>query len=307
MQRRLLLTLLLALVVSSATIAVVAWSRADERARQRRDAGLFVDPEALAIDAGGQVLVADEDALSLVVLSPDLARVVARHQRMPGRPELFVTRGGGVAPIGSGHLVLVDAESQLLEVRLRGPELEVVRRFGGGLDGTEGIARGPDGRLYVAEEDRSRVVIFSPEGQRLGHWELPERPEHVTIGEGVAYVCYAHDDWIGRHDLDTGELLGHLAPDAGWSVPDALAIGPDGDLYVSDQGNHRIVVVRPPTPDAPEGEVVRVLGGPGSAPGRFDDPEDIVFDAAGRLIVADGGNGRLQVLDLQGRVIAVID
>src|SRR5690606_18211423 len=111
----------------------------------------------------------------------------------------------------------------------------------------------------------------------------------------VAYVCYAHDDWVGRHALATGELLGRLVDDAGWNVPESVTLGPDGNLYVVDQRNHRIVVVRPPTPGTPEGQVVRELGGRGSAPGELFKPEEIVFDAAGRLIVADGGNGRVQV------------
>lgn len=269
--------------------------------------GVLLDPEALALDEVGQLYVADEDTGALLVLSPELDRVVGRYDRMPDRPGDFVTMGGGVAALGSGHLVLVDVHSQLVEVRLKSPsELEVVRRFGG-LDGTEGLVRGPDGLFYAAEEDRSRVVIFAPDGTRLRHWDLPERPEAVTIVGDVAYVCYAHDDWIGRHDLATGALLGRLADDAGWRVPDALALGPDGNLYVTDQGNHRIVVVRPPTPEHPEGVVLREIGGAGSGPGQLRKPEDLVFDRRGRLIVADGGNGRLQVFDLEGRLLASFD
>lgn len=294
------------IAVGAAVVAALVWA-VTSRPAPRPVTGLLADPEALAIDAAGQVYVADELTMHLVVLSPDLERVVARYERMPDRPDLFVTRGGGIAVVGSAHLILVDVKSQLVEVRLAGPELTVVRRFGGDLDGTEGIARAPDGRLYAAEEDRRRVVIFSPEGARLGYWQLADEPEHVAVAGGVAYVCYAHGDWIGRHDLATGELLGRLAPGAGWDTPDALAVGPDGLLYVTDQGNDRIVVVRPPTRAAPDGEVARVLGGSGDAPGRLSKPEDLVFDAAGRLVVADGGNGRLQVLDSQGGVIAVID
>lgn len=298
---------LAALCAVAAAVIVALATRADRRPPPA-PTGWFVDPEGLAIDALGQVYVADEKAMTLQVLSPDLQRVVARAERMPDRPDLFVTRGNGVAPLGSGHAVLVDVKSQLAEVRFTGPTtLEVVRRFGGDLDGTEGLALAPDGRLFAAEEDRSQVVIFGPDGERVGVWRLADMPEHLTIVGDVVYVCYAHADWIGRHALATGELLGRLAEQAGWDTPDALAVGPDGLLYVSDQGNDRIVVVRPPTPDAPQGEVVRTFGGAGDAPGRLRKPEDIVFDREGRLVVADGDNGRLQVFDLQGGVIAVID
>lgn len=300
----------LALIATLLLVALAAVPALVRDTRPPPPSGVLLDPESIALDPSGQLIVADEDSRTLLVLSlsPELGRVVGRYQRMPDRPDDVVTTGGGVAVLGSGHLVFVDQRNQLVEVRLTSPtELEVVRRFGDGLDGTEDIVLGPDGLLYVAEEDRSRIVIFSSEGVRLRHWDLPERPESVAIVGDVAYVCYAHDDWIGRHALATGELLGRLVDDAGWHVPESVTLGPDGNLYVVDQRNHRIVVVRPPTPGAPEGTVVRELGGLGSAPGELFKPEEIVFDAAGRLVVADGGNGRVQVLDLEGRPLAVID
>lgn len=302
------------LLALSALVAVVAaaatqygLARRAARKYQAPHTGLFFDPEGLAIDAAGQVYVADEKAGCLFVLSPDL-ELVARIEHMPDRPGISLTRGGGIAAVGSGRVILVDATSQLVELELTGPTTaRIVRRFGLVLDGTEGIQLAPDGRLFVAEEDRGRILQFSPEGALVGEWALSDLPEHVALAGDEAYVCYAHGDWIGRHALGTGELLGRVADDAGWDVPDALTVGPDGLLYVMDQGNHRIVVVRPPSPSAPQGEVVRVIGRWGHGPGELHKAEDMVFDRAGRLIVADGGNGRLQVFDPQGGVIAVID
>ena len=303
MRRVVFASLVLALSGAAATVFL----RSQPEVPPRAPTGLFVDPEGLAIDAAGQVYVADEDSGALLILSPDL-ELLARIGAPPDEPDHWLTRGGGVAPLESGRVALVGVFSDLLELRITGPtSAELVRRCGGGLDGTEGIAVGPDGRLYVAEEDTSRVVIFDREGQRVGQWQLDDMPEHLTFVGDDLYICYAHGDWIGRHAPGTGALRSRLADDAGWDIPDALAVGPDGLLYVTDQGNHRVVVVRPPTLDAPGGQVVRVIGRRGSAPGELRDPEDLVFDHAGRLIVADGGNGRLQVFDLEGRSLLVVD
>ena len=46
----------------------------------------------------------------------------------------------------------------------------------------------------------------------------------------------------------------------------ALAVDPQGRLYVADAGRH--VVVRL----SPEGQIEAIIGGPGSAPGKLDTP-----------------------------------
>src|SRR5256712_10449882 len=43
---------------------------------------------------------------------------------------------------------------------------------------------------------------------------------------------------------------------------------------------------------------------PASAPAEFKPPHDIAMDAEGRLVVADRGNHRIQILEQDGRFIA---
>jgi YD repeat-containing protein len=84
--------------------------------------------------------------------------------------------------------------------------------------------------------------------------------------------------------------------------------------YRCDTIGHRIVV----TDD--EGQVLRVFGGFGRAPGSFDTPLDVVFvrpEFAGErlpldspdatwLAVADYGNRRVQIVELDGTLVGVI-
>jgi DNA-binding beta-propeller fold protein YncE len=52
---------------------------------------------------------------------------------------------------------------------------------------------------------------------------------------------------------------------------------------------------------AANGQLVHQFGAPGSGPGQFRRPGSVAVDsAAGQVVVADWGNGRLQVLDDQG-------
>jgi hypothetical protein len=97
------------------------------------------------------------------------------------------------------------------------------------------------------------------------------------------------------------------AESLGLDDPRELAIGPDGNLYVTDR-SQRVTVI------SPTGKVFRGWGRPGTGPGEFkfvftdpSDPEDVHASVAvgpdGMVYVSDSGNNRVQVFTPQGRFI----
>jgi DNA-binding beta-propeller fold protein YncE len=50
--------------------------------------------------------------------------------------------------------------------------------------------------------------------------------------------------------------------------------------------------------------LLQTWGTPGTGPGEFDLPHGIAIDAAGRVLVADRSNARIQVFDQVGRFLA---
>lgn len=80
------------------------------------------------------------------------------------------------------------------------------------------------------------------------------------------------------------------------SRPLGVAVGENGDVYVADSSKHRVVVF------SMEGKLLRVIGGPGTAPGRFDYPTAVVTFGP-RVYVADSGNKRIQVFNSEGKFI----
>jgi DNA-binding beta-propeller fold protein YncE len=93
----------------------------------------------------------------------------------------------------------------------------------------------------------------------------------------------------------------------GLSHPAALAVGPDGNLYVTDM-SQRVTVI------SPVGQVLRRWGKPGSGPGEFHfisaDPTvptavegQITVGPDGKVYVSDSGNLRVQVFTPHGQFV----
>ncbi|MDX1432061.1 MAG: NHL repeat-containing protein [Gammaproteobacteria bacterium] len=91
------------------------------------------------------------------------------------------------------------------------------------------------------------------------------------------------------------------ASDESYAEPHDIVLSPDGKLlYVADNRNNRIAVL--------DAESLREIGT--FANGEVSAPHDVVFDAAGRLLVADTGNARIAVYEVdaaKGRLVGSLE
>ena len=113
----------------------------------------------------------------------------------------------------------------------------------------------------------------------------------------------------------SGELLMTLGtpgmagdPPQRLNEPCDVVIAPNGDILVAEGHSGQSedpgpTVVSRISRFTSDGELIGVIGKLGSGPGEFKTPHAIELDSTGRLIVADRGNDRIQILDQAGDYI----
>jgi hypothetical protein len=78
-------------------------------------------------------------------------------------------------------------------------------------------------------------------------------------------------------------------------IPFALTAA-GGNVYVADRAEPRVVAIR-----AADGALAWIAGRRGGGPDEFERVDAIAATADGGVMVADGGNGRIAILDREGR------
>jgi DNA-binding beta-propeller fold protein YncE len=221
--------------------------------------GDFSRPRAIAIDPQGRLFIVDFTAR---------IQMFNRDGEFLGvsftPPDFRNGRPSGLGISRDGHLMVAD--SHYHTVRIYNAEGEELFKFGGNAGNEPGqlgyvsdVVQDAEGFFYVAEFGQNdRITKFDAEGKFVACW--------------------------GKNGQAPGEF----------ARVRALALGPDGLLYVADACNHRIQVL------TKNGEFVREFGKPGAGPGEFNLPYDLSFAPTGELYVVERGNQRVQKLTKDG-------
>jgi len=186
-----------------------------------------------------------------------------------------------------------------------------------GLDSAEGIALSLRREILVADTWHDRLVTISLD-HRPGKTETEKAwgefgiapgqfsaPCDVAVDErGNIYVSDSWNHRIQRFSPE-GKLLAHWGKKANiWDLkkdelyyPKGIAVDTDGNVYVADSADHRIIKY------SPEGKVLFVVGEEGKTALRFHIPLDVATDLQDNLYITDSGNHRIQKLTSNGEYV----
>ena len=168
----------------------------------------------------------------------------------------------------------------------------------------QGVALAADGTVLVADVGLAAVVVFPPIGRGPKIWELAapdqafESPIAVVETSDGFLVSDSELGWVSRLDRDGNPGL-PLGADR-LLRPTGLAWNPArAHVYVADTEADAVRVFDT------QGALIRTIGGPGTAPGRFNGPTHLAY-RENHLYVVDTLNARVQVIDLSDDSARVI-
>ena len=157
------------------------------------------------------------------------------------------------------------------------------------------VVLSPNGAfLYVADVGTDSIKVLDPSTLvTLGAFgaDRLSGPHDVAFDQrGRLLVADTHNHRIAIYEVDGAagvfvhEIRGSLR------TPEGVDVAADGTIYVTSASRHNVVKIR-------DGAIVADVGGGGGDTNQYSRPHDIEAASDGRVVVADPGNDRLQVLD----------
>jgi uncharacterized protein (TIGR03437 family) len=258
-------------------------------------------PNAVAVDAEGNLFIADQTANRVWKVSQDgtigtAAGTGAAGYSGDGGQAASATLSGpmGVAFDRQGDLFISDVGNQ--RIRRVSPIGLINTVAGNGTYGysgdggpatgaqlfdPEGVATDSQGNLYISDVANFRVRKVSPGGV-------------ITTVAGNGKLGYSGD--------------GGAATSAELASPGAVAADSQGNLFIADVNNQRVRRV------SPDGTIITVAGlgtagfsgdgGPASSAQLFN-PEGVAVDSQGNLYISDTSNFRIRRVSLGGIITTV--
>jgi DNA-binding beta-propeller fold protein YncE len=266
----------------------LAWPAAPEQPRVSFVRS-FSNPEQLGIDKGGLLRFFRE-------------LLFGKEPREMARPY-----GIAVSP-GGDRICVADPGARAVHVfDLRSGAYVAIRSSGGeSLRSPVGVALDQRGNLYVADSERSEILVFDP-GLRpvfnFGREQRLERPTGIAAAGQRLYVAdtAAHQVVVfevsGASARELYRFGGRGTGPGRFNYPVDIALRGSDRVYVNDSMNFRIQVF-----DG-QGGYLDSMGSPGGQTGQLQRSKGIALDSDGNLYVVDALADTVQIFDQRARFL----
>jgi sugar lactone lactonase YvrE len=279
-------------ITAGGTVSTLAGVEAVGFADGTGDSARFFSPVGAAVDAAGNVYVADGGNHRIRKISPAGAVTTFAGSGVRGNANGTGTAAQfdyptGVAVDGPGNVYVADNNNYA--IRKITPAGAVTLLAGGTYGDADGAGAGaklnsPDGIAV----DASGNVYFSDQYVYKIKKSTPAGVVTTIAGSGA-----------------DGNTDGPGAA-ASFSYPRGLAVDGSGNVFVADSNNYRIRKI------TPAGAVSTLAGsgfyGDGDGTGKgasFMDPRALAFDRSGNLLVVDAGSGKIRQVTMGGVVTTI--
>lgn len=211
----------------------------------------------------------------------------------------------------AGYAWVVDANDRVQKFTPSG-EFTGVSIGGGpsGITDPRGVAA-DGGEVFVVDTGNNRTVVYSDSGACIHQWggfgvDTPGRffrPQGIAVDAGwdMVHIADSGNDRVQTFNR-TGEFLGWIGEGHGideLDEPGDVAVDAAHFTYITDTGNHRIVVL------FPDGSGVdrewRVYASDNGAPAS---PSGIALGGSGHVFVTDRRNCQVQMFTWNGTFLA---
>lgn len=172
------------------------------------------------------------------------------------------------------------------------------------------------GNLYVADISQKCIVVYDRDGNylrtlagksyfnRLVSVAVDKKSERVYAVDNGGSTSAPEFHRVRVFDARTGDHLfdfGKRGNGPGeFNLPRDIAIGKDGKLFVSDNGNFRVGIFDM------DGKFVKNFGKVGKKPGDMGRPKEIDTDPSGNVYIVDSAFGNLQIFNSEGQLLMFI-
>ncbi len=217
-----------------------------------------------------------------------------------GKPFGVATDGYGrviVADPATASVAVMDVERRMFTTIGEGSKQAMFRT-------PFAVAVDEANNIYVGDTGLARVLVFGPNlayKTTLGAQGELESPTGLAIDDSRhrLYVVDARRHTVAVFDLASGRLAekigGRGMGPRQFNFPTAVAVGPDGRVYITDTMNYRVQVLDTQL------RFVRAFGTLGVKPGQFRRPKGVAVDGDGVVYVSDADFNNVQLFTADGQ------
>ena len=235
----------------------------------------------------------------------------------------------GIAVDSKGDFYVADSRNHRIQ-KIRGSDWQVLWAKGGLFDAAKaaggdskkldtlslgklnepnGVAVGPDGKVYVMDTWNGRVQVWNPKGSAITAFTTDDgffAPREIVVdSNGNIYVADTGKHRIVKFDKNGKKLMAWGSKgdkDGQFNEPIGLALDQPGNLYVADRLNFRIQVF------SPDGQFLRQWKVKGWSPEQIDMEPHLALDQAHGLIYASDGRGKkVYCYKLDGTLVTTLE